>query len=120
MLMVLVLAAAIGGAALIVQVGAVAVDRAQARTAADAAALAAAAEGTRAAAALAATRNGATLEGYRIVDGQTEVTVRVGRARATSRAVVGPVRARAPVHAAPLFGGAARRAGGARRPLAVP
>jgi hypothetical protein len=111
-LMVLVLAAAVGAATLIVQVGAVASDRAKARTAADAAALAGAAEGSRDAAAMAAGRNGATLEELRIVDGQTEATVRVGRARATSRAVVGPVRMRAPRGAAaPLLAGRASRIG---------
>jgi len=90
--MVLVLAAAIGAAAVVVQVGAVATDRAQARAAADAAALAAAAEGTEGAAREAAIRNGGVLERYLVIDGQTEVTVRVRHARATSRAVLGPMR----------------------------
>lgn len=86
-LMVLVLAAGVGAITLVVRLGTVAVDRAQARTAADAAALAGAAEHAEQPAALAAQRNGGQLEVFRVVDGQIEVTVRVRQARATARAV---------------------------------
>jgi hypothetical protein len=91
------LAAALVGIVLVLVVGitrlgAVAVDRAQARTAADAAALAGVIDelrgdgaGRRAATDVAA-RNGAQLTGY-VVDGTAvEVTVRVDDAHATSRA----------------------------------
>jgi hypothetical protein len=76
----------------VTHLGAVAVDRARARTAADAAALAAVVDegrspgtGRRAAADVAA-RNGAAMTGYRLDGTAVEVTVQVDDARATSRA----------------------------------
>lgn len=85
LLMVLVMTVAIGAGVLLTHVGAVAIDRARARTAADAAALAAAADGPAAATAI-AQRNGGVVEAVRADGAETEVTVRVGQARATSRA----------------------------------
>jgi uncharacterized membrane protein len=73
----------------IAHLGGVVVDRTRARNAADAAALAGATDG-RSAAEEVARANGAVLEGWRQIDGATEVTVRVGRARATARARRGP------------------------------
>ncbi len=70
------------------QLGAVARDRARARTGADAAALAGAIAGEDAAISVAAA-NDARLEHYASVGGAVEVTVVVGRARATSRATRG-------------------------------
>jgi hypothetical protein len=70
---------------LLAQVGGTVNDRQRARTAADAAALAGVLSGEDAAAELAA-RNGGTLEAFRRFGAEIEVTVRVGRARATSRA----------------------------------
>lgn len=60
-------------------------ERAQAQTAADAAALAGAARGRPAATAMAHENRG-ELESFAARDGEVEVTVRVGDARATSRA----------------------------------
>lgn len=72
---------------LLAALGGVANDRARARTAADAAALAGAAAGEDAAADQ-ALANGGVLESFAVRNGQTEVVVRVGHARATSRAVI--------------------------------
>jgi hypothetical protein len=72
-------------AALLGTLGGVVNDRARARTAADAAALAGAASGRTAAEAM-AVANGGVVEDYRAVGDRTTVTVRVGRARATSTA----------------------------------
>ena len=79
----------------VAQLGAAAVDRAQARTAADAAALAGVVEegegapgteaGRRSATEVAA-RNGAELTGYRVDGMEVEVRVRVDDAHATARA----------------------------------
>jgi len=85
MLMVLLLAVTLGIVVVLTHLGATVVDRAHARTAADAAALAGAAQG-RPVAEEVARRNGAQIESFVVLDGQTEVTVRVGRARATARA----------------------------------
>lgn len=73
---------------LVAQVGRVAGDRTRARTAADAAALAGALDGRAAAERLAAD-NGGTIEHFAVSAGDTEVTVRVGGARATARARAG-------------------------------
>jgi hypothetical protein len=86
-----------GALALLVQVGLVLDERARATTAADAAALAGAVEGEAAAAELAAS-NGGELEHFEVVDGETVVVVRVGRARATARATVLRAGAGDPVH----------------------
>jgi hypothetical protein len=67
------------------RLGAVVVDRAAARTAADAAALAGV-DGGRAAADQLARANHGVVEQFVVVGPDTEVTVRVGRARATARA----------------------------------
>jgi len=81
---------------LVGEVAEVVVDRARARTAADAAALAAAVhrpEGTdvaRWAAMDLAEANGGVLMGFRSDADGVEVTVRVGRARATARSVARP------------------------------
>ncbi len=91
-LVVLLLVIAGTSAWLVGEVAEVVVDRARARTAADAAALAAAVhrvEGpdrSRQVAIDLARRNGGVLMGFRDVEGAVEVTVRVGRARATARA----------------------------------
>jgi hypothetical protein len=82
----LVMVVALGAALLVAHLGTVAVDRAAARSAADAAALAGAAEG-EVAARWAAGANGGTLERFVWDGAQVEVTVRVGRARASARAV---------------------------------
>ena len=84
-LMVLALALVAGGLVLVVELGRIADDRAQARTAADAAALAGAVEGRAAALAL-ATGNGATVISYEELGEEVEVVVRVGRASARARA----------------------------------
>ena len=82
---------------LVGEVAEVVIDRARARTAADAAALAAAVhrvEGNDAArrvAAELAEANGGVLMGYRSDPEGVEVTVRVGRARATARSRARPV-----------------------------
>ena len=74
---------------LALEVGAVALDRARARTAADAAALAGVHGGSAAAGAVARANHG-VLERFAASGGAVEVTVRVGRARATARAAPGP------------------------------
>lgn len=88
------IAVVVMGAALavlvIAQLGGVVVDRTRARNAADAAALAGA-EAGRSAAEDVARANGGVVERWEQVDGATEVTVRVGRARATARARHGPL-----------------------------
>lgn len=102
-LVVLLLVIAGASAWLVGEVAEVVVDRARARTAADAAALAAAVHRTdgpdrsRQAAIDLARRNGGVLMGFRDVEGSVEVTVRVGRARATARATA---------RARPIGGGA--------------
>lgn len=83
------LAGTVALALLVVLTGEVLVDRARATTAADAAALAGAAEDRTAAEELAAA-NGGRIEEYALVDGETVVVVRVGRARATARARLDP------------------------------
>ncbi len=76
----------IGVLVLVSVLGVVVVDRLRARHAADATAVAVAQDGVGAARHV-ASANGATLEAVRPVDGDAvEVTVRVGSARATSRA----------------------------------
>jgi len=96
---VALIVAAIAGAAVLVGVyGGLVVDRTRAKDAADAAALAGAVDGESAARSLAEANHG-TLEQFRRIDQRTvEVTVRVGRARATSRAepIVVQVRAGVP------------------------
>ena len=67
----------------VASLGGVVNDRARARTAADAAALAGAASGQAAAADI-ASRNGGVVEAYTADGDRVTVTVRVGRARATS------------------------------------
>jgi hypothetical protein len=87
-LVVLVLLVAVGALVLLANLGAVAADRGRARAAADAAALAAATEPdhANAVAGVVAGRNGGVVEAVSVDGDQVEVTVRVGRARATSRA----------------------------------
>jgi uncharacterized membrane protein len=87
-LMALLVLLAVGLAILAAELGAVAVERAQARTAADAAALAAATEriDPEKAARIIATSNGATLESFRRDGSEVVIVVRVGRARATAKA----------------------------------
>ena len=83
----LLLVLAAGLAILVVELGQVAVDRAQARTAADAAALAAASpESARTQAVRLAGANGARVVSFDEQSGEVVVEVRVGRARATARA----------------------------------
>ena len=84
-LSVMVLAVAVVTLVVIAHLGGLVVDRTRARTAADAAALAGVAGG-RPGAEAQARANGATLEAWVVADGFTQVTVRVGRARATARA----------------------------------
>jgi hypothetical protein len=84
-LVALLMVAMGGSAVLLVRLGGVAADRAQASAAADAAALAGAAEGRPAAERLAAA-NGAQVRSYREEGSDTEVWVSVGRAGATARA----------------------------------
>lgn len=81
-LVVLVVA---GSVVLLTQLSIVSADRARARTAADAAALAAA-DGGLAAAERVARANGGQIEAYQEDGCGAQVTVRVGRARASSRA----------------------------------
>ena len=88
-LVLLVMAVAVAAMLVVVHLGGTVVDRARARTAADAAALAGA-EGGRATAERAARDNDGMLEAWTAGDGYVEVTVRVGRARATARARPGP------------------------------
>ena len=87
-LIALVVVATAVVALLVAELGTAVTDRAQARTAADAAALAGVNGGRAAAAVIAAADNG-SLERFVAADGATEVTVRVGRARATARARAG-------------------------------
>ena len=87
-LIALVVVATAVAALLVAELGTVVTDRAQARTAADAAALAGV-KGGRAAAVATAVADHGLLEQFVAVDGATEVTVRVGRARATARARAG-------------------------------
>ncbi|SVC55242.1 uncharacterized protein METZ01_LOCUS308096, partial [marine metagenome] len=84
----LLLVLAAGLAVLIVELGQIAVDRAQARNAADAAALAAAASPgrARAQAVRLAGANGARIVSFDEPPGEVVVVVVVGRARATARA----------------------------------
>lgn len=84
-LIVVVLAGAAVAALAIARLGAVAVERAEARTAADAAALAGAAAG-RPGALAAAGANGGVLERYTDDGGFVEVVVRVGTVEAVARA----------------------------------
>ena len=84
-LVLLVVALAVGLCLVVARSGAMAGDRARARTAADAAALGAAAEGDEAARRL-ATANGATVVAIRRVGGEVEVVVRVGDVTAAARA----------------------------------
>jgi uncharacterized membrane protein len=71
---------------LVVHLGRAANERARARTAADAAALAGAAEGRDAAEAI-ATANHAVIESYEELADGVQLSVRLGAARATARAV---------------------------------
>lgn len=84
-LVVLIVVCAGLGIAYLGRVGAVAAERARARTAADASALAGAAEGERAARDVAA-RNGALVIRYRIEGRDVALRVAVGRAEASARA----------------------------------
>ena len=84
-LVALLFAVVAGAVLLLTQLGAVAADRAHARTAADAAALAGAAGGEPAARSV-AVANHATLESFAPQGDEVEVTVRVDDARATARA----------------------------------
>jgi len=79
---------AVVAALALAQMSAVVGDRARARTAADAAALAGVTDGRSGADALAAANHG-SVERFVVSGGDTEVTVRVGRARATARARAG-------------------------------
>jgi len=88
-LVALVMAVAVVALLLVAHLGGTLVDRARARTAADAAALAGA-QGGRAAAERASRDNHGTLERWTAGDGYVEVTVLIGRARATARARPGP------------------------------
>ena len=81
----LIVVVALMAACGLAQFGLVVIDRAQARTAADAAALGGVTGGRQASDRLAAANHG-VVESFVQRDGQTEVTVRVGRARATARA----------------------------------
>lgn len=84
-LVVLLVVAAAVAAVLVARVGVAADERTRARTAADAAALAGAAEGREAAAEVAAA-NGAELVSFGSEGDEVTVVVRLGRARAASRA----------------------------------
>ena len=90
----LLVAMAMGLAVLIVETARLVGERAIAQTAADAAALAAVVDsgGGRWRASEMAAANGAVLESFRQLGASVEVTVRVGRARATARAVAVPCR----------------------------
>ena len=90
----LLVAMALGLAVLIVETARLVGERAIAQMAADAAALAAvvdSGDGRWRASEMAAA-NGAVLESFRQLGASVEVTVRVGRARATARAVAVPCR----------------------------
>jgi Flp pilus assembly protein TadG len=84
-IVVALIAVALLAALVLADLGRAAGDRARARTAADVAALAGAAEGEGAARDL-ARANGALLERFAREGDSVEVTVRIGEARATSRA----------------------------------
>lgn len=84
-LVALLFVAVAGAAVLVVRLGGLAADRAQASTAADAAALAAAAEGRDAADRLAAANGGRVLS-FEVHGDDTQVRVTVGQASATARA----------------------------------
>ncbi len=85
-LVALIVAVVAGATVLVGMYGGLVVDRTRAKDAADAAALAGAVDGEPGARSLAEANRG-TLEHFRQIDERTvEVTVRVGRARATSRA----------------------------------
>ena len=86
-LVALLVAMALGLAVLIVETALLVGERAAAQTAADAAALASVVEPGEMAVA-----NGAVLESFRQLGASVEVTVRVGRASATARAVAAPCR----------------------------
>lgn len=87
LLVVGLLVVALVAVVVLARFGGLALDRARARTASDAAALAGAADGEPAARRV-ASANGGILESFRAdADGTVEVTVRVGGAKASSRAV---------------------------------
>jgi len=83
---VLLVVLALGAVVLLGRLGGVVVDRAEARTAADAAATAAALDRSDDAARAAAVANDGEVEDITWFGSEVEVTVRVGGARATSRA----------------------------------
>jgi hypothetical protein len=83
-----VVVVAAGAALLVATLGGVVIDRTRARTAADASALAGV-TGGRGPAEQVARANGGTVRRYVAIDGEVEVTVRVGRAEATARAGAG-------------------------------
>jgi len=85
---VLLVVVALAAVVLLARLGGLAVDRAEARTAADAAAMAVILDGESAARA-AADANGGVVESVTWFGPEVEVTVRVGGARATSRARTG-------------------------------
>jgi hypothetical protein len=87
-LLALLVVVAVVAALVVSELGATVTDRARARTAADAAALAGVAGGRVAAEAMAAADHG-SLERFVVANGDTDVTVRVGRAQATARARAG-------------------------------
>ena len=92
-LVALLVAMALGLAVLIVETALLVGERAAAQTAADAAALASVVPGDgRGRASEMAVANGAVLESFRQLGASVEVTVRVGRASATARAVAAPCR----------------------------
>jgi uncharacterized membrane protein len=84
-LLVLVVVVGLVAMLLVTELGGVVLDRARARTAADAAALAGE-DGGRGAAEALARENGGVVEAWSTRGGSTEVTVRVGHARATATA----------------------------------
>jgi hypothetical protein len=86
-LLALVLVMALVGGLLVMRSGGAVIDRARARSAADAAALAGVVDGRDGAERLALDNDG-VLEQFVAAAGEVEVTVRVGGARATSRARV--------------------------------
>ncbi len=85
-LVALLVAVLVGSAVLVGHLGRAVVDRGRARQAADAAALAGAVDGDDAARRLAAANGGVVERIDHLPDRVVEVTVRVGDARATSRA----------------------------------
>ncbi|MGZ8771767.1 MAG: hypothetical protein ACXWXJ_12305 [Aeromicrobium sp.] len=84
-----VMAVALLAASITARLGEAVTERTRARTAADAAALAAVLDGRQGADSV-ARANDAVVEGYRTAGSAVEVTVRVGRTRATSRAAPSP------------------------------